>query len=290
MPIGKPSALMVKMLGVEAREEARHASMSSVRSLPPMPSLRSLLAEHRLESEQSKLPRPGERMEKGSPKVGDAVCVEIRRLRRLPSVLLNFREHLPSSWTVTLIHGPENEEIARMLPRHHLDLRKGGYETSSGGIRLMKLPARASRGMAFWLWHASKMWRKYSSLPVLTTEKELAAKLAASNASATEHQKAQAARLRAQQAYHAEARMWYNDFLKSPEFWNLFSAPNLLIFEVDTILCPQPSVPLEWWLGRFGYVGGPWNRKIGVVSTALATQASLPPICLAYMPSHMRKQ
>ena len=80
----------------------------------------------------------------------------------------------------------------------------------------------------------------------------------------TYREAAEASRVKAMNAYHATARIWYNGFLKSADFWTLFSAPNLLLFEVDSILCPQPSIPLDWWLGRFAYVGGPWHRRVGV--------------------------
>ena len=60
-----------------------------------------------------------------------------------------------------------------------------------------------------------------------------------------------------------EARKWYNIFLQHPYFWNLFDSKNILLFEADAVLCPNPTLPLDWWAGRYAYVGGPWFAQQG---------------------------
>ena len=137
----------------------------------------------------------------------EAVCVEVRRLVRLPYVLLNFRMHLPHSWKVTLMHGPRNgfDILNSPLPtlRHHLH---------TGAIRVVPLPR--SR----WI------------------------------------------------SIHRDGhdRAWYNNFIISKEFWSAVStARHVMLFEADSILCAMPTVPVNWWLGRFTYVGAPWSRRWG---------------------------
>ena len=51
----------------------------------------------------------------------------------------------------------------------------------------------------------------------------------------------------------------YNNWLKTLDFWSLWDAPYVLLFEADSVLCPQPTLPLSAWLsGQFAYVGAPW--------------------------------
>jgi hypothetical protein len=44
----------------------------------------------------------------------------------------------------------------------------------------------------------------------------------------------------------------------SLEFWDSLQSDYVLLFEADTILCPHPTIPIEWWIGRYAYVGSPW--------------------------------
>ena len=154
---------------------------------------------------------------------GDAVIVETRRLIRLPLVLLNFRAHLPTSWPITLVHGPAI-----------------GADDVPSGVRLIPLPARPLSAHRFDEFHARRV----------------AAQRAGTTARGRKAAQTTPAALAA--LTHHVRRRWYNTWLKSPEFWSLFSRPHLLLFEADSVLCPQPDVPLAWWLGRFAYVGGPW--------------------------------
>lgn len=48
------------------------------------------------------------------------------------------------------------------------------------------------------------------------------------------------------------------NYQKTPEFWRAFSAPMLLLFEPDTVMCPQPHVPLQQFSG-YAFVGAPWG-------------------------------
>ena len=41
----------------------------------------------------------------------------------------------------------------------------------------------------------------------------------------------------------AAQKLWYNRFLASPSFWSLFTEPWLLLFEVDSVFCPNPTWP-----------------------------------------------
>ena len=60
-------------------------------------------------------------------------------------------------------------------------------------------------------------------------------------------------------------RIWYNHFTVSDQFWSAFAAPWLLLFEADTVLCPQPSSPLASFQ-RHLYVGAPWRGREGMNS------------------------
>ena len=48
------------------------------------------------------------------------------------------------------------------------------------------------------------------------------------------------------------------------QFWGSFSAPLLLLFEADSVLCPNPHRPLHTFTG-YGYVGAPWAPYAGGV-------------------------
>ena len=48
------------------------------------------------------------------------------------------------------------------------------------------------------------------------------------------------------------------NYQKTPEFWRTFAAPMLLLFEPDTVMCPQPHVPLQQFSG-YAFVGAPWG-------------------------------
>ena len=59
-------------------------------------------------------------------------------------------------------------------------------------------------------------------------------------------------------------RAWYNKMLLHSHFWGSFSAPLLLLFEADSVLCPNPHRPLHTFAG-YGYVGAPWAPYAGGV-------------------------
>ena len=157
-----------------------------------------------------------------TPPHGEAVIVEIRRLRRLPAVLANFDRHLPDTWRISLVHIGLEEIAAAPLV---------SAAFSVGRMRLITLPTRPSMHSRRDAWHARRM-------------------LAHMNASGRHHN--------ADGVTHHVRIRWYNMWLKTLEFWSLFSAPHVLLFEADSILCPGPTLPLSAWLGQFAYVGAPW--------------------------------
>jgi hypothetical protein len=53
-------------------------------------------------------------------------------------------------------------------------------------------------------------------------------------------------------------RHMHFNYQKTPEFWRAFAAPMLLLFEPDTVMCPQPHVPLREF-SRYAFVGAPWG-------------------------------
>ena len=55
------------------------------------------------------------------------------------------------------------------------------------------------------------------------------------------------------------AGSWYNRWLATPSFWQLFSQPWVLIFEADSVLCPSPTANIGAFL-QYAYVGAPWDR------------------------------
>lgn len=157
---------------------------------------------------------------------GEAIVIEVRRLRRLASVLLNFRANLPRAWPITLLHGPSNgaDIQSSAALRGHL---------TTGSVRLEPLPPS--------LCDASCQAPSASAF-------QAGANLTAS----------------AQQRAHSDARRWYNRYLKSAAFWrDRASAEHVLLFESDAVLCEKPTLPLEWWLGRYVYVGAPWSHQMG---------------------------
>ena len=57
-------------------------------------------------------------------------------------------------------------------------------------------------------------------------------------------------------------RSWFNDLVFSRSFWAApaFTAPHLLLFQVDAVFCPSPTVPLDAWVAQpYGFVGAPWG-------------------------------
>lgn len=50
----------------------------------------------------------------------------------------------------------------------------------------------------------------------------------------------------------------YQNYLKTPRFWQSFSAPQLLLFELDAVMCPAPQIPLAHF-AKFAFVGAPWG-------------------------------
>lgn len=51
----------------------------------------------------------------------------------------------------------------------------------------------------------------------------------------------------------------YNHLLASSVFWSSFPTERILLFEMDTILCDNPTRSIESFL-QFDYVGAPWSR------------------------------
>ena len=65
-------------------------------------------------------------------------------------------------------------------------------------------------------------------------------------------------------------KLWYNRFLASPSFWSLFTEPWLLLFELDSAFCPNPT----WPVGNFVadphvFWGAPWAHTIASNSHGL---------------------
>ena len=50
----------------------------------------------------------------------------------------------------------------------------------------------------------------------------------------------------------------YQNYHKTLKFWRLFSAPQLLLFEVDAVMCPEPQKPLSHF-AEYAFVGAPWG-------------------------------
>ena len=150
---------------------------------------------------------------------GDAVITELRYLVRLPEILLNYLTLLPSSWTVHFLHGHDNHLIVRASPELQHYLR-------SGRLRLRALKAMAPEHY----------------------EAALAARdLAAGGLSPHDRAK------------HLKYVHWHDEFLIGPEFWAAFTAPQLMLFQTDSALCPQPTVPLAQF-ARYVFTGAPWRR------------------------------
>lgn len=47
------------------------------------------------------------------------------------------------------------------------------------------------------------------------------------------------------------------NYQKTARFWRSFGRPLLLLFEPDTVLCPQPRLPLDAFAG-YAFTGAPW--------------------------------
>ena len=158
------------------------------------------------------------------------VCIEPRRIRRLPLNILNWLSHLPerpTKWSFYLLHDPESgaasdvQAFAPLVPW-----------LNDGRLRLPRLPRL-----------------DIQQAPVMTRQ---------SGADIVARRQA-----RLTQNY---TRYWYIEFLASPVFWAAF-APSLqlLLLETDAVLCPAPAWPLERWLGPAAplYVGGPGKPILG---------------------------
>lgn len=158
------------------------------------------------------------------------VCIEPRRLRRLPLSILNWLSHLPerpTEWSFYLLHDPDSGAASDVQTFQPL-----GPWLNDGRLRLPRLPRLETR-----------------QAPSLTRE------------SRADHVASRQARLT-----HNYTRWWYIEFLASPAFWAAF-APSLqlLLLETDAVLCPAPAWPLERWLGMTAplYVGGPGKPILG---------------------------
>ena len=208
---------------------------------------------------------------------GDAVLVEARRLIRLPALLLHFRENLPDHWVLTLLHGPTNAPDALHGESDVSPLRR---HVRSGGVVLRPLPthlhnaalkyscAQRARAVAAGLANASDL--------CATPEEEAAAEATIVAARAGRRARRRmpgnfSAVVRMNKRHvieHSVARRWYNAWLQTLEFWTLFRKPYLLLLEADVVLCPNPTIPLDWWAGKFAYVGAPWFHDVGMGSFA----------------------
>jgi hypothetical protein len=51
----------------------------------------------------------------------------------------------------------------------------------------------------------------------------------------------------------------YSALLTSTGFWNLFTEDYLLIFQGDTRFCMHSGKKVEDFVGRFDFIGAPWN-------------------------------
>lgn len=186
---------------------------------------------------------------------GEAVIIEVRRLVRLPTTLLHFRELLPSHWRITLLHGPRNAADiwatnSRTL-REHLRQQR---------VRLMPLPTQQMLVDA----KATRTLRDQGgALPNRAAFDLLLSRTLKSILSAEELKQVRSRYDKSFEVAHDRGRRWYNSFLQSTTFWELFSSENVLLFEADAVLCPRPTLPLDWWAGRFAYVGSPWFPRTG---------------------------
>ena len=75
------------------------------------------------------------------------------------------------------------------------------------------------------------------------------------------------ARGTAQRAFRDRAKLAYNIFLASEEFWSIFNRRWLLLFEVDSVLCANPTWPLEHFIRSEPssvFWGAPWKWNHGM--------------------------
>ena len=127
--------------------------------------------------------------------------IEPRWLAKLPIVLLNFRAHLPLSWTVQLLTDPKEVQRASRVAQS-FPLLKRALKRREMLIRPILLPT------------GHRSWSK----------------------------------------------AWYNLYLSSPTFWQSFKLPWLLLFEVDSALCPRPDHSLLHFVSADPHIfwGAPW--------------------------------
>lgn len=75
------------------------------------------------------------------------------------------------------------------------------------------------------------------------------------------------ARGTAQRVFRDRAKLAYNIFLASEEFWSIFNRRWLLLFEVDSVLCANPTWPLEHFIRSEPssvFWGAPWKWNHGM--------------------------
>ena len=57
--------------------------------------------------------------------------------------------------------------------------------------------------------------------------------------------------------------VWYNRLLRSRSFWSGFPTPWVLLFELDSCLCPGPTRPLASFMkAGYTFVGAPWRKDV----------------------------
>ena len=185
------------------------------------------------------------------PRAGEAVIVEIRRLVRLPATLLHFRAHLPPRWRVTLLHGANNSAFLRRVPSLEPLL-------SAGSVRLMPLPQSVMEQAEA----HNRRARARNNGTLLPSGAAFERSIAGLNRTQRDVRR-RTYQLSLLSEQHL-TRSWYNGLLMTPAFWALFAPrEHLLLFEADAVLCARPTLPLDWWAGKYGYVGSPWFRSMG---------------------------
>ncbi|EOD08805.1 hypothetical protein EMIHUDRAFT_217060 [Emiliania huxleyi CCMP1516] len=70
------------------------------------------------------------------------------------------------------------------------------------------------------------------------------------------------AALRLKRMTGENSRAWYNRLILKTDFWRSFSAPHVLLFELDTCLCPSPTWSLRHFVDEgYSYIGAPWHPR-----------------------------
>ena len=162
--------------------------------------------------------------------LGDAVLIEPRQWPILALTLLNVRAHLPASWTLHLF----TADVQALNTRWMDQATHGAHPALLRSIDLRHL-----------LLHP---------LP-----KRLLSVQAPHNQTTV--------RGTAQRAFRDRAKLAYNIFLASEEFWSIFNRRWLLLFEVDSVLCANPTWPLEHFIRSEPsavFWGAPWKWNHGM--------------------------